>query len=397
MADATGFHDSAPMQLDRTAGWRHFADRGAVFEADGLWYLTSGDAVRFAYQHPEVFSSARAFDSLGSPVPLIPLAVDPPDHLRYRRVLDPMLAPRVVNAMEDELRHQIQDLIDEFVDRGECDVMADIARLYPTQVILTLFGLPLEDRDRFIAWTEAIVGASGAGVANATPEQAEAGMALFGYLHGHLDTKRAEPGDDMLSRVIAIAGEDTWTDEELLGLCFLFTIAGLDTVTAAIGFVIYHLARRPDLRARIHDDPELIGPFIEEVLRLELPAPMSPRVTLADVELEGQHIPAGSFAMVVPAVANREATNGDAPDEIDIDQGGRGHLSFGGGIHRCLGSHLARRELRLVVEEFHRRVPDYHIPDEVEPAVHWPSGTLHFTTLPLVLDRTRTRDGSLPR
>ena len=172
MSDTSvGFHDSAPMALDRTEGWRHFSQRGPVYEADGLWYLTSTEAVRFSYQHPELFSSAGAFDSLGSPVPLGPLAVDPPSHVRYRRVLDPLLAPRVVNALEDDLRRQIQDLIDKFADRGSSDVMADIAQLYPTQVILTLFGLPVEDRDRFIAWTAAVVGASGSGVANAAPEQ----------------------------------------------------------------------------------------------------------------------------------------------------------------------------------------------------------------------------------
>jgi cytochrome P450 len=389
--DAPGFHDAAPMELDRTPGWRHFSERGDVYEVDGIWYLTTTEAVQFAHRNPEIFSSARAFDSLGSPVSLIPIATDPPDHVRYRRVLDPMLAPRVVNSMEDDLRAQIQELIDAFVDRGECDVMEDIARLYPTQVILTLFGLPLEDRDQFIEWTESIIGASAAGVAQATPEQLEGAMALFGYLQSHLDQKRANPGDDMLSRVLELSGEDAWTDEELLGMCFLFVIAGLDTVTATIGFVMYHLARRPDLRERILADPTLTTPFIEEVLRLELPAPTTPRVTTREVTVNGVTIPAGAYVLLVLGTVNRDATRGEHPDEIDLAQEGRGHLSFGGGIHRCLGSHLARRELRLVVEEFHKRIPDYHIPEGAEPRIKWPSATLHFTSLPLVFEGSNPR------
>ena len=113
----------APMQRDRTAGWRFVREAGDVFQdVDGTWYLTSLEAVRFAHRSPDIFSSARAFDELGSPVPLIPLAIDPPDHVRYRGVLDQMLAPHVVNALEDDLRAQIRDLIAAFSRRGRCDV-----------------------------------------------------------------------------------------------------------------------------------------------------------------------------------------------------------------------------------------------------------------------------------
>ena len=376
--------ERAPMALDRTAGWAYFRAAGDVVEGDGAWFLTSADAVQYAHHHPELFSSARAFDSLGSPLPLIPLAIDPPEHVRYRRVLDPMLAPRVVNAMEEELRRQIADLIDAFADDGACEVMADIARLYPTQVFLTLFGLPIADRDRFIAWVDAING--GASLVGDAPNPAvlEAAVAMFGYLQGAIETKRATPGDDMLSRILALSGEDAWTEEEILGLCFLFTLAGLDTVTSAIGFVMLHLATNPELRRRTVADPTLVGPVIEEVLRLELPAPMTPRVTLADVEVGGRRIPAGCVVQLAIAAANRDPSRFPTPDGIDLDQAERGHLAFGGGVHRCLGSHLARRELRLVVEEFHKRIPDYEVAPGVTPAVEWPAGTLHLRSLPLV-------------
>jgi cytochrome P450 len=373
----------APMLRDRTAGWAYVRSFGEVFEADGVWYLTSANAVQYAQQHPEIFSSARAFDSLGSPLPLIPIAMDPPAHVGYRRVLDPMLAPRVVNAMEDELRRQLGVLIDAFVERGSCDVVADLARLYPTQVFLTLFGLPLDDRDQFIEWAEFIIEHSGVGATEPSEEVAAVAGQLFGYLQQCVDAKRRSPGPDMLSRILSLSGEGAWNNEEVLGLCFLLTLAGLDTVTAEIGFILFHLARDADLRHRVVADPTLVTALVEEVVRLEPPAPIQPRVTTIDTEVLGVPIPAGSLTNLVVATANRDPALFASPDAIDLDAADRGHFGFGGGIHRCLGSHLARRELRLAVEEFHKRIPDYELAEHADPEVVWPSGTLHLRELPL--------------
>jgi cytochrome P450 len=376
--------EDAPMGTDRTAGWAYFRDAGEVVEGDGAWFVTTAEAVQYAHHHPELFSSARAFDFLGSPLPLIPLASDPPAHVRYRRVLDPMLAPRVVNTMEDELRRQIGELVDAFAARGSCDVVTDVAKLYPTQVFLTLFGLPLTDRDQFIRWVEIINGEASLVGEDPKPEVIEAAGALFGYLQGYIVEKQASPGDDMLSQLLALQGDDAWTNEEILGLCFLFTLAGLDTVTAVIGFVMLHLARDGELRRKVVADPTLVGPVIEEVLRLEQPAPLTPRYTMEDVEVCGRRIPAGTIVQLAIGAANRDPSRFAQPNQIDLDQADRGHLAFGGGIHRCLGSHLARRELRLVVEEFHKRIPDYAVAPGADPKVQWPSGTLHLESLPLV-------------
>jgi cytochrome P450 len=380
----------APMNRDRTAGWAYVRGYGEVFEADGAWYITSAEAVQYAQQHPELFSSARAFDSLGSPLPLIPIAMDPPDHVGYRRVLDPMLAPRVVNAMEEELRRQLGVLIDAFVSRGSCDVVADFARLYPTQVFLTLFGLPLEDRDQFIEWAEFIIEHAGVAAAEPSEEVATVAGELFGYLQECVEAKRRSPGPDMLSRILALTGESAWSNEEILGLCFLLTLAGLDTVTAEIGFLLFHLAKDADLRHRVVADPALVTALVEEVVRLEPPAPIQPRVTTTDVEVAGVRIPGGTLVNVVVATANRDPARFASPDAIDLDASDRGHFGFGGGIHRCLGSHLARRELRLAIEEFHKRIPDYELAAHADPEVVWPSGTLHLRELPLVFTATVT-------
>jgi cytochrome P450 len=245
--------------------------------------------------------------------------------------------------------------------------------------------MPLEDRDRFIGWVDTInEKVDRDPTAPPPPELLEAAGALFGYLQNYVDEKRAHPGDDMLSSVLALDGDDAWSNEEILGLCFLFVLAGLDTVTASIGFILLQLAQNPQLRRDLVADPSLVTPMIEEILRLELPAPTTPRVTTADVEVCGTHIPAGSNVSLCLATANRDTSRFTVPNEIHLGQADHGHLSFGGGIHRCLGSHLARRELRLVVEEWHKLIPEYDLAPGSEPSVVWPSGTLHLGSLPLV-------------
>ncbi|MGE0878674.1 MAG: cytochrome P450 [Acidimicrobiia bacterium] len=375
---------TAPMQHDRAQGWKFVRSYGEVFQAvDGVFYLTSPDAVSTALKNPETFASGPAFAFLGSPVPLVPLAIDPPEHRRFRKVLDPLFAPRVINAIEDQLRAQMAALVDAIVAKGSCDVMADIARLYPTTVFLTMFGLPTDDRDRFIHWVEIVNGASAG--AEASPEVAEAGAQLFGYLQGYIDSKRATPGDDVLSHILALTGDDAWSDEEILGMCFLFTLAGLDTVTAAIGFMMHRLAIDPDLRQRVVSEPDAATVFIEEIVRLEHPAPTTVRVAMHDTEVCGVKIPEGSMCQVAFGAANRHESRGDHADAVDLGDVDSVHFGFGGGIHRCVGSHLARRELRLVIEEFHKRISDYALPEGYEASIAFPSATYHFAELPLAL------------
>jgi cytochrome P450 len=374
------------MAKDRAAGWAYIRSFGDVVKtADGAWVLTSPEAVKFAHGHPELFSSARAFDSLASPVPLIPIAIDPPRHTSYRRVLDPMLAPKVINQLQDELRAQARELIGRFAGRGQCDAVGELARLYPTQVFLTLFGMPLEDRDQFIYWAETIIEHSNRNSqVDPSADVIESATALFEYLQRYVEKKRTSPEGDILSRVLARTGAEAWSDDEVLGMCFLFVLAGLDTVTAMIGFTLLHLARDADLRRRLVSEPDLVGPVIEEVLRIEPAAPLTPRVTTEDVEVCGTVIPGGSSVVLCLGTVNRDPGQFPQADTIDPAHADTGHRAFGGGIHRCLGSHLARRELRLVVEEFHKLIPDYVLAPGAEPEVVWPSGTFHLKSLPLV-------------
>jgi cytochrome P450 len=374
-------------QEDRAASWRKMRDAGDVYEiSPGLWMLTSPDAVQFAHRNPTIFSNQGVMRIHDLPVNPIPGAIDPPQHVVYRRVLDPMLAPRVVNAMEDELRAQVRALVQGFASRGSCDAVRELAVPYPTEVFLAVFGLPVSDRDQLIEWVKTMIEHSPNFEAEGNTAR-DAAWELYHYLHGYVGEdgdKRKQPGDDMLSRIVSAPDDEVWPVDEIIGLCFLFAMAGLDTVTGAIGFMLQYLARDAELRHRVIEDPDAASALIEEVLRLEPSAPMFPRVTTQPVEVCGVEIPAGAVAMLVLATANRDPSRYDHPDEIDLDQADRGHVTFGGGVHRCLGSHLARRELRLVLEEFHALIPDYEIAPGFEPEIAWPSGTLHLRELPLV-------------
>ena len=376
------YYDDAPMLDGRAAVCDYWRQAGDVYRAGDIWYITSFEGVRYAQKHPELFSSAHAFDAISAAIKLIPIAVDPPQHVNYRRILDPMLGPKRMDQLEYDLRAQVRAHIDAFADKGTCDVVSDLAVKFPTQAILTLFGLPQEDLPQFLDWVAGLIkNTSVNSIADVpTERQIECSLQLFGYLQDQITRKRARPGDDMLSNILALSGDDAWTDAELLGLCFLFVLAGLDTVTGAIGFCMLNLALDSAQRARLIENPALTAPFVEEVLRLEGPVPVVPRVTTADVEVAGTVVPAGARVLLVLATANREVPRSSDPHQIDLAEKA-GHLAFGGGIHRCLGSHLARRELRLTIEEFHSRIPEYRIAGT--PTVAWPAGTIHLQSLPL--------------
>jgi cytochrome P450 len=376
---------SMARQEERTAVWQALASAGPVFQVpNGPWFLTSPEAVQYAHRNPELFSSANLMTLHDLPIVYTPSAIDPPEHHRYRHILDPLLAPRIVKAMEDDLRSQVRELISAFAGRGSCDAMAELAVPYPTSVFLALFGLPLADRQRLIDWVSVIIEKSPQLDPNFVEEHKKASWELYEYLTPFVEEKRAKPGDDILSHILAGEGVDELSTAEVIGICILFSLAGLDTVTGAVGFMLFYLARHPELRRQVIEDPDAIGSMIEEVLRLEPPAPMFPRTTTQDVEVCGVSIPAGSKVMLVYAAVNRDGERYDHPDEIDLGQADRGHVTFGGGIHRCLGSHLARREMRLVAEELHAQIPDYEIAPGFEPEITWPSGTLHLRSLPLV-------------
>jgi cytochrome P450 len=370
-----------PMAADRANGWKVLRDAGPVVLVDGIIYLTHRDDVLNALRNAELFSSKKAFDILGSPLPLIPLALDPPEHTRFRKILQPFFSPHTLGEMLPSLQKQAIEIIKRVAAKGECEAVADVAIPYPSQVFLTLFGLPLEDRDRLIAWKDAVIAISEAPSledADLTPA-----LELLTYVTEAINAHRANPGPDILSQLLT--GEEPLDDAEAMGLSFLFVLAGLDTVTAAMSAALLDLARKPELRATLRNDPGQTGVFVEEIVRLEPPAPFLPRVTTAEVTIGDITLPPDTQVRLCIGAINRDDSDEISTNDVVIDGKVHRHWGFGGGPHRCLGSHLARMELTLIVDEWLCRIPDFSVEPGFEPEVVFPANTFSLGRLPLRL------------
>ncbi len=370
-------YSKLPMAADRGVGWKTLRDAGPVVFMNGFYYLTRREDVLAALRNPKVFSSRLALQPPGYPLPVVPLAFDPPEHTRYRKVLQPYFSPHALSKSRPVLQRHAADMIAVLAGRGECEVMADFASLYPFQVFLDLYGLPLEDRDRVIAWKDAVV----ADKPYLSQADLDKGHELLNYLTDVIQQRRQNPGSDMLSQVMT--GEGDFTDLELLGMSHLLILAGLDTVTAAIGFSLFELARRPVLRAALRDNPKQIRVFIEEIVRLEPSAPVAPRITTDFVNVGGMTLPPGSQVRLCMAAVNRDGSDAMSTDDLVMDGKVHRHWGFGGGPHRCLGSHLARIELTVIVGEWLKQIPDFELPPGYSPEINFPSKTFALKSLPL--------------
>ena len=375
--------DDLPFAYDRPAAWNALLSAGPVTVSDtGVYFLSAADVVEEAATNPELFSSQGAFELFGSPFPMVPIAFDRPQHTRYRRTLDKFFGPRRMAERAPALRAQLGTLIDNIKAAGDsCDFVRQLAVPFPSQVFLTLFGLPLSDLDQLLEWKDAVLHFSAGDIGGAPPEVLARAADMVDYLHARFDERRGGGGEDLLSLILNDQGEAPLSDQEIIGLCFLFMIAGLDTVTSAAGFALYELARDPDLQRRLRSDETAIPAFVEEVLRVGSTVPYVPRKTTADVEIGGVAIPAGSDCWVGFGTANWDATRFAEPATIHSAR--QNHFAFGRGPHRCLGSHLARLELQLIVEEWNRRIPSYSL--VAEPVIQWPHALLHFQELRLRL------------
>ena len=291
-----------PMAADRGVGWAALRDVGPVVFMNGYHYLTRRDDVLAALRGPGVFSSKRAFDVLASPLPLVPVAFDPPEHTRFRKILQPFFSPHTLSALLPSLQNQAVDIIEAAAARGKCDAMADIAIPYPSQVFLTLFGLPLEDRDRLIAWKDAVIALSdlpSLDGADLTPA-----LEMFTYLTEAINSHRQSPGRDILSQLLT--GEEPLDDADAIGLSYLFV---LDTVTSALGAALLKLAQSPQLRAELRADPEQLPVFVEEIVRLEPAAPIVPRVTTETVTVGAVTLPADTPVRLCLGAINRDGSD----------------------------------------------------------------------------------------
>lgn len=370
--------------------YRNVRDKCPVARVQGFQgtptvYLSRYEDVMWAFKHPEYFSSSPDAIDIGQDQPLIPLQVDPPDHAPYRRFLDPEFSPKKMAELEADARALVNGLIDGFIDDKACDFHEDFATPLPSSIFLALMGLPQSDLPRFLQWRDDTIRPDAADLDEAARIRDRVGTEITEYFTAALAERRARPDDTLISR-IAVGEVDgrPLTEAEQLGICHLLLLGGLDTVTATLDCMVLHLAREPERRRQIVDDPTVVPSVVEELLRYETPVAMVVRVVKQDCEIGGVQLHAGDGVNLLIGASNVDPSQFDDPETADFAREANRHLAFGGGPHRCLGSHLARLELRVSIEELHRRIPDYRVAEgaqvSMSPAIRQAYG------LPIVWD-----------
>jgi cytochrome P450 len=356
--------------------------------AGPMGLITHRRDIEEAFRHPEVFASTEAVD-LSNVRPLIPLNVDPPDHKKYRKILDPIFAPRAMAALEQPVSELANHLMDGFEGQEEIDFGPAFSVPLPSQVFLTLLGLPLDELPTFLAMKDGIIRPQDVvrrplGHPDVKAHQVATANSIYTYFDEVLEERVKQPKDDLLSKFLVTDIEgDRLTRQEILDISFLFLIAGLDTVTASLDCMFAFLARNPGHRRQIVERPEVIPAAVEELLRYETPVIAVPRKAVVDFELGGCPIKAGQNVTVMIGSGNTDDVEFGDGDTVRFDRDPNRHMAFGGGIHRCLGSHLARQELRVALREWHKRYPDYHIKPGAE--LQYTTGIRSINHFPLVL------------
>jgi cytochrome P450 len=336
------------------------AQQGTVALA-GHVMVSSRALVASTLNEPDIFSSADLVEQ-GNTKPLIPLGVDPPAHTTYRRLLDPMFSPRRMEAQEADIAERVNRFIDTFIDRGSCNFATEFAELFPSSVFLGLMGLPWEQLDELVEMRDGLLhpGTDDSSLDEKLEIQRRTAQEVYVYFDAVLDERTRSPQNDLLTELTRSELDGVpLSRDDMLSICFVLLTAGLDTVTDTLTCFWAYLAQHAEHRRQLVAEPEVIPRAVEELLRWETPVPLVVRWARESRCIGDHVVTAGYHAYVNLSAANVDPT--EFPDPLRVDFGRRGnrHLAFGGGPHRCLGAHLARRELRIAMGEWHRRIPDY--------------------------------------
>jgi cytochrome P450 len=354
----------------------------------GVAMITRFEDVMWALRHPEIFSSQMDIQlALGTERPMIPQQIDPPAQTRFRKLLDPYFSRKRMAELAPDVRKHANELIDRFYDAGECEFDEAFAIPLPCTAFLHLMGLPLSDLDLFLEFKDNIIRPqkNHPDAEDHTPIRHETGQRIYGYFTDVIRERRANPTDDFLGYLVqAEIKGDRLTETEMLDICFLQILAGLDTVTATLGCNLAYLADNPAQRQTLLDDPGKLDGAIEELLRWESPVTAIPRVLKQDVTMREVTLEKGSLVTLLLGSANTDDAEFDSAQVVDFDRKGNRHIAFGAGAHRCLGSHLARMELMVALEVWHERIPQYRIKPGETPT--FSAGIREALYLPLVWD-----------
>lgn len=353
---------------DPRAYFARLREKGAVDYdegEDGHVQILDRDDCEYVLKNWEIFSSeiTRVTDLMGSTEPAIPINVDRPLHLAYRRMLDPLFTPKKMAALQPTVAAHTNDLIDAFIERGSCDFSSEIAVPLPCSTYLSLLGLPQEELPKLVHWKDIMIRPETAADDAVTYKQIQSDTAqeVFARFADAIAERRKRPSEDIIQYLMdAEMDGRKLRDDEILRTCFLLLSAGLDTVTISLQCIFAYLAQDGVGRRMVAEEPDTQHAAIEELLRWETPVQGVIRVANEDTQISGCPIHKDQLVNVMLASADIDPKVKDA-QEVDLRRRDKRHLAFGGGPHRCLGSHLARMELRTVVAEWHKRIPDYRV------------------------------------
>ena len=297
-----------------------------------------------------------------------PITSDPPVHTWARKLLLPPFSATSVAKYEEETRELCNKLIDGFIANGRADGATDYSQQIPPRVIASMLGLPDDMAGEFTQWVRGFLEL---GLTNPELRNESAGN-IFRYLYEQIQERKENPKDDLITYLLTaeVDGEPV-PENHVLGTCFLLIVAGIDTTWSSIGSALWHLAQHPEDRKKLIDNPDLIGNAVEELLRAYSPVTMA-RYVASDVEYNGCPMSEGDRVLMNFPAANRDPNVFDDPDVVDLEREKNPHIAFGVGIHRCAGSNLARMEMKVAIQEWLKRIPNYKL--ENAEAVTWAGG-----------------------
>ena len=380
------------MHDDPYATYRRLRDEAPAYWNDELrfWVLSRFDDVLEGFRDFETYSSAggialenrREINRKSRDVQQM-IELDPPEHTSFRALVSRAFTGRRVAAMEEEIRAIVDSHLDGVTGRGHCDLVDDITGPFPMDVISALLGIPEADRLALRRHADKLLIRDDGSMT--IPQAALDGMfALLAYFADDLAARRAGARSGLISDLLDLEVDGrAMTEEELLGFCVLFVIAGHETTTKMVANAIELLSRHPDQRDALVADPELIPGAVEEVLRFHNSTQYMHRTLTRDVELHGRTLRSGDSVLLLIGAANHDPREyGPTAEVFDILRRPDRHLSFGHGAHFCLGAALARMEGKVALEQIHRRIPDYEVDHDAKVRFH-SSNVTGWTSLPI--------------
>jgi cytochrome P450 len=379
---ATEFDHTHPDYAARAPEiWDELRERCPVARSDafgGVWLPTRHDDVAAIAHDSEHFTSESVIVSPFKPEGIAPVGYappitsDPPFHSKARRLLLPAFGPKEIQRWEPAARETCRQLLDEVVATAGDGGVVDAAGMYtqhvPVRVIAKMLGVPEEDGDRFRLFIHRILEAPGSGLA----EGIEYEDTLDYYLTKVVEEHRKSPREDLIGFLLdAEMDGEPLDDEHVRGSIALLLLAGIDTTWSAIGAGLWHLAQYPDDRRRLVEDPDVLPFAVEEILRFYAPVTMA-RIVAKEVDVGGEKLCPRDWVLLPFPSANRDPEAFEDADKFIIDRARNRHVAFGLGIHRCIGSNLARMELTVAIDEWMRRIPDFEVADP--EGVRWSAG-----------------------